>query len=44
MVVADAFSPLADFVGFPSTINKQVSVLLGTLLAACHAGKCLVDG
>ncbi|CAE7560057.1 PGA [Symbiodinium natans] len=32
VVVADAFSPLADFVGFPSTINKQVSVLLGTLL------------
>ena len=34
-MVADAFEPLVEFAGFPSSINKQTSVLAGTLLATC---------
>ena len=31
-MIADAFDPVAEFVGLPSTVKKKASVFAGTLL------------
>ncbi|CAE7837720.1 PGA [Symbiodinium microadriaticum] len=40
VVIADAFDPVAEFVGLPSTVKKKASVFAGTLLVI---PLCLMD-